>query len=367
MKINISNQEKRDSSSKVLDISWGTILKIVSTVIALAFLWAVKDLLVWFLFALVISILFEPIIGFFVKKRLPRVVAAVLVYFFVFGILSYAFYSSLPYFITEIQRFSSTVPQHLPEYFEKVSPFFSGLGLEAFESFDNFLLSVRKPFEEMARNVFSTLITFLGGFFAAFFTISMAFFLSLEQGLMEKGLTLFFPKRFEAYLYNLWQSSKRKVVGWFLMRIVGVLFVGLSAYLSFKILGVHYPVSLAALMGIFDFIPIVGPLVATIFVVMVVSTDSLLKALFVFAALGLIQLIENAILLPALSKRMIRVPSVVVLVALFIGGKLWGVLGAILAVPLFAILFEFLKDFIQERKEELFLNKKEEVKEEQDL
>jgi predicted PurR-regulated permease PerM len=44
----------------------------------------------------------------------------------------------------------------------------------------------------------------------------------------------------------------------------------------------------------------------------------------------------------------------VVLVALFIGGKLWGVLGAILLIPLVAILFEFLKDFLKEKKEELF-------------
>ena len=358
MKINISEQEKKDSlsPSKILDISWGTIFKISATIIFLYFIFLLKDVIIWFLFALVISILFEPAVSLLTKRKVPRVAAVALVYSFVFGVFSYVTYMALPFLVSEIQNFSQIFPQQLPGYFEKISPLLKGMGLEAFESFDSFLESLKQPFEEMTRSVFGTVVALLGGFFASFFTISMAFFLSLEKSLMEKGLALFSPKKYEEYFLGLWNRSKEKVVGWFLMRIIGVIFVGLSSFIAFKMLEVNYPVSLAALIGVLDFIPVIGPLVATIFIVIVVSTDSFLKAVLVLAALAIIQLIENGVLLPALSRRMIKVPPVIVLVGLFIGGHLWGVLGAILAVPLFAILFEFIRDFLKERREKLFLD-----------
>jgi len=329
-------------------------LKLGLAAIILYFLFLIKDLIIWFVFALVISILFEPTIGLLARKRVPRLVAVVFVYLFIFGILSYLSYLSLPFFISEIQNFSEVLPQQIPGFFERISPLFKQLGIEAFESFDTFMNSFRNVFDQMAKNVFSTLIIVFGGIMATFFTISMALFLSLEKGLMEKGLTLFFPKKYEAYLSELWQKSKQKVVGWFLMRVIGVIFVGISSFIAFSFLGVHYPLSLAVIAGVSDFIPIIGPLVAIIFISMVVSVDSLLKAAFVFAAFGIIELIENGVLFPILAKRIIRIPPIIVLIALFIGGKLWGVLGAILLIPLVAILFEFLKDFLKEKKEEVF-------------
>lgn len=338
------------NNKKILDISWGTIFKISITIVFLYFLYLIKELIIWFIFALVISILLEPVIGILTKKRVPRVVAVVSIYLFIFGILSYALYSALPFLISEIQNFSEIFPKQLPAYFEKISPMFKGLGVEAFENFETLLNTLKKPFEEMARNVFSALITLFGGIFAAFFTISLAIFLSLEKGLMEKGLAVFFPKEYENYLLNLWNKSKEKVTGWFLMRIIGVLFVGLSSYIAFRALGANYPVSLAVLAGLFDFIPIVGPLVAAILIFIVLSLDNFLMAIFVLIAFGLIQLIENTVLFPVLARKIIRISPVLILVALFIGGKLWGVLGAILLVPLVAILFEFFRDFLKKRR-----------------
>lgn len=352
------DQEKKlpSESSNFLDISWGTIFKISIALIFIYFLYLISDLIIWFIFALVLSILLEPAIELLTKRRIPHLFAVVIIYFFIFGILGYAFYITLPFFISEIRDLSAGLPQQIPIFFEKISPMFKQLGIDAFESVDVFLANFQRPLEEMARNVFNFLTIIFGGIVAAFFTIGMAFFLSLEKGLMEKGLILFFPKKYENYLLSLWNKSKEKVIGWFLMRVIGVIFVGLSSYITFKILNVNYPVSLAAIGGIFDFVPIIGPLVASVLIFIVVALDNFLKAIFVLAVFTLIQLIENTVLLPALSRKMINVPPIIVLIGLFIGGKLWGMLGAVILVPLVAILFEFLKDFLRENKEEMLLN-----------
>lgn len=351
-------QEKKLSpdSFKFLDISWGMIFKILITILFVYFIYLIRDLIVWFIFALVLSILFEPIINILTKRKIPRIFAVTIVYLFFFGILAYVSYISLPFLISEVRDFSAGFPQQIPVFFEKISPTFKQLGVNTFESFDTFLANFQKPLEEVTKNVFSILLVFFGGIMSTFFTIGMSFFISLEKGLMEKILILFFPKKYEDYLIGLWNKSKDKVIGWFLMRVIGVIFVGLSSYIAFLILNIDYPVSLAAIAGVFDFVPIVGPLIAAIIIFITVALDSVLKAIFVIVVFAIIGSIENNVLFPVLSRKIIRVPPLIVLVSLFIGGKLWGVVGAIVLVPLIAIMFEFLKDFIKENKEEMFFN-----------
>ncbi len=71
----------------------------------------------------------------------------------------------------------------------------------------------------------------------------------------------------------------------------------------------------------------------------------------VLAAFTLIQQIENNILTPWLSKKFVEMSPALVLLALAVGGQLWGVLGAILAVPLVGVIAEFGKDYAQKRRE----------------
>lgn len=347
---------KHSSKKQLLDISWGTIFKIIVAAASLYFLFLIKELIIWFLFALIISIILEPVIKFLVKRKIPRSVSTIFVYFFIFSIACFFIYLTVPFFITEIQSFSKILAVEIPNYFEKVSPVLRDSGIETFENFETFINNFQEPLKKMSGNVFNTFIAFFGGILATFFTISLAIFLSLEKKLMEKGLALFFPKKYENYLLNLWNRSKNKVTGWFLTRILSVVFVGILSYLAFVALKVDYPVSFAIFIGAFDFIPIIGPLIAAIFICAAISMDSLLKAAFVLIVLALIQIIENNVLMPVLTGKIVKISPALVLIALFIGGELWGILGAVLLVPLVAMLFEFLKDFLSEKKEELFLD-----------
>ena len=80
--------------------------------------------------------------------------------------------------------------------------------------------------------------------------------------------------------------------------------------------------------------------------------DSWTKAVFILIAFTLLQQIEGNIISPILTKKFVGIPAVLVLVALLIGSQLWGILGAILAIPLAGVIFEFLRDFLRKRKNE---------------
>jgi len=332
---------------KTLDISWETILKISIAIICLYLFYLIRNVLLWFIFAIIISVLLEPLIDFLIRRKVPRLISVIIVYFLIFGAISLLIYLTVPIFVAEIRQFA----QILPQYFEKISPPLKTLGLRAFENIEEFTELLSKTLEKMATTIFSAIAAIFGGIFVTFSIFSFSLFLSLEEKPIERALILIFPKKYEAFLLDLWSRCKIRVSGWFLSRIFCCFFVGFFSYFAFLILNTKYPFSLALLAGLLDFIPIIGPVITGILIFVIVSLDNFLKALFVLVIFILIQQIENNILLPALTKKFVGLPPVLVLLALAVGGILWGIWGAILAIPIFGILFEFTKEFLKERKE----------------
>ncbi len=334
------------NKERFLDISWGSIVKIFVAVLGLYMFFLVKDILLWLIFGMVISILFNPIIEFFVALRVPRVVAAVGIYLASFGLLALMIYAMAPFFTIELQRFS----ERFPEYFNSISPPLKDLGLVAFSDVQGLVDVLNKNAEAIASGVLNGLFAVLGGIVSTIFVLSMALFVSLEERTIERGISFLFPKRYEALAFNIWRKSQKRVSGWFLSRIISSLFVGLLTYFTLLIFDVRYPVSLSVIAGVTNFVPIVGPLIAGLLIAVVVGLDSPLRALFMVGAFTLIQQIENNVLTPLLSRRFVGLHPVLVLISLAIGGRLWGMMGAFLAVPLVGILFEFLHDFTERKK-----------------
>lgn len=330
-----------------LNLSWDAIFKIAVIVIVFYLLYSIRDIFIWFIFALVIAVLFDPVIDFLQKKKIPRVLGAIAVYVSTFGLLGLLIYSVAPVFAHEINQFVDT----LPTYFERVAPPLQGLGFEAFKDIKSLTTALGKSLEAMADNIFSAAFSFFGGIASTIFVIATGFFLSIEDRVMERALMLLFPKRYEALALNIWQRGKRKVSGWFGARVLACLFVAVASYITLLLFGVKYPFTLALLAGVLNFVPYLGAAVTGIILFLLIFPLSMMKALFVLIAFILIQQIDGNVLSPILMKKIIGLPPALVLMSMVIGGKLWGVMGAILIIPLAGILFEFTKEFLEKKKE----------------
>lgn len=335
-------------NSRVLDISWGSIVKLTVAFFSLYFLYLLRDILVWVIFGLIFSVLFNPAIDFLSRKYFPRVLATVLIYVIVFGVLGLTIYLTAPLFLTEINQFS----QIFPQYFEKVSPFLRGLGIEAFENFESFSQTFEQGLSQASANIFSAVGTVFGGILSAVTIFAIALFLSLEEKGIDKIIGILTPKRYEAFALNLWARSQKKVGGWFGARIICCLFVGLMTFVTCYALNIKYATSFGFMAGVLNIIPIIGSIIPAILIIVLVALTSWTKAMFFLIAFIIIQQIEGNILTPVLTKKFIGLPPVLVLVAVMAGAKLWGIMGALLAIPIAGIGFEFLRDFLKKRKEE---------------
>lgn len=333
---------------KVLDISWETIVKMAIAFFTFYLLYLIRDILIWVIFGLIISVLFNPAIDFLQKKRFPRSLATILIYVVLFITMGFFIYSLAPLFVTEIQQFS----QFFPEYFEKISVPLRGLGIEAFENFETFTKTFEEGLTKASANIFSAVGSIFGGLLSAFTIFSIALFLSLEEKSVDRVIGILAPKRYEALALSLWERSQRKVSGWFGSRIICGLFVGLTTYVTCYVLNIKYAVSFALLAGTLNIVPIIGPVVVGVAVAVLVAATSWTKAVFFVVAFIIIQQIEGNILSPVLTRKFIGLPPVLVLVSVMVGGKLWGLMGALLAIPISGIFFEFFRDFLKKRKEE---------------
>jgi predicted PurR-regulated permease PerM len=339
------------AQEQILDISWKTIIKIFMSIFIFYIIYLAREIALWFLFALAISILLDPAINFLRRIHIPRIISILIVYLSIFGILGLLIYITAPIFISEIRQFA----QYLPGYFEQVSPFLRQFGIDTVQNFDDFTSMLSSNLQQSSRSIINALMVFFGGVAAAISILTMAFFLSLEEKGVEKFILLLSPAKYEEQIANIFEKVQKKVAGWFAARLLACLFVGIASYIVFFIFGIKYAFVLALISGFLNFIPYIGPWITTVLLIVLIaiSTGSWMIILYVLIAITAVQEIENKLLTPLLMKRMTDIPPVLVLVSLLLGAKIFGFLGMIFAVPVFGIIYETIKEFLEKRREEV--------------
>lgn len=334
---------------QTLDISWRTIIKVLVTCFILYILFLARDVLVWFFFALMISLLLDPAINFLRWWRIPKILSVILVYLSIFGLLGLMIYLTAPIFIFELTQFSS----NLPVYFEKINPLLNEVGIEVSQNFDDVTSMLTSGLKESSGSIVRAITTFFGGISSAVLIFALAFFISLEDKGTERLVAFLAPRKYQENIMQLFHRAQYKVSMWFGARVLACLFVGLASLITFYLLGIPYAFILALLSGVLNFIPYIGPAATMLIAILFVgAADSWLTAGYVAIILIVIQEIENKVLTPILMKKFLDLPPVLVLLSILVGGVMFGFLGTLFAVPVFGIIYEFTKEFIQKRNEE---------------
>ena len=332
-----------------LDISWATIIKVFIAIFIFYIIYLARSIAIWFLFALAISILLDPAINVLQKIKLPRIVAILTVYLAIFGILGLLIYISAPIFINEISQFV----QNLPGYFAEINPILKQFGLDTAQNLNDFSGIITSNLQQSSQSIIKAIMIFFGGVASTLSILTMAFFLSLEEKGVENVLLLCSPKKYEEYIKDIFRRVQTRVAGWFGARLFACLFVGIASYIVFYIFGLKYAFIFALISGFLDFIPYIGPWITDIILIafVAISTGSWLIVLYILIAITIIQEIENKLLTPLLMKKMTNIPPVLVIVSLLLGAEIFGFLGMIFAVPVFGIIYEFTKEFLEKRRE----------------
>lgn len=125
-------------------------------------------------------------------------------------------------------------------------------------------------------------------------------------------------------------------------QLLDAVIVGIMAMIALSLLNLRYALLIGALAGMFNLIPFLGPIIGCLaaVIVSIVDTASFSGVFPIIAAFAVIKLLDDVIVQPTVVSKSVELHPVVVIVAIFAGGHVGGILGMVVAVPLVSIVKE---------------------------
>ena len=339
------------SSRNEFSISTGSIIKLVLIPVLFYVLFILRDLLLIVLTAVVVASAIEPMTKWFIEYRFPRLLAVLLIYLALAATVTLTFYLLFIPVLNETSNVLSTLSQYVnsadtqlltnipPQQNSVVEQISGSFSLKEIAREVNLLIS------NVSGGIFSTISAVFGGLLSFILVIVLSFYLAVQENGIPTFLSMISPVQYRKYVINLWRRAEKKIGLWMQGQVVLVILVGVLVYLGLTLLGIEHALLLAILAGLFEIIPIFGPILSAIpAIIIAFSGGGVSSALLVAGFYLIVQQFENQLIVPLVIKKVVGLPAIIVILALIAGGTLAGFLGVLLSVPLAAVAMEFFTD-----------------------
>ncbi|MDD3919458.1 MAG: AI-2E family transporter [Candidatus Pacebacteria bacterium] len=332
-----------------IDLSWKSIARVFTFALFVYCLFYFSEIILWVFLALVISFLFNPLIDALEAKKVSRAISAILIYGIFMGLIILFTLSFFPPLITEL----SSLASNFYVYANSFLSFLSEYGFNV-PDFANLFSTFQEQITGIVKNTVSFAGSIMGQLFAFMTIFTLAIFLSIEKQFPVNFIKIFtITKETEERVLSTFEESKKQVVGYFNAKLLACVFIAIATFVFLSILGMKYSLLLSIFAGILNIVPIVGPIISCLLMVFFAAFDSWVKVLIVVVFSILIQQIESNIIVPVLTKKILGIPTVLVLLSVLIGAKIGGLLGAIFIIPVVGIIYDFIQKYFNRRKEKV--------------
>lgn len=340
-----------------ITITAGAIWKGILAVLFVALLYYLRDLVLVILTSVVIASAIEPVARWGQENKIPRAVTVIFVYIIIAILLIGVLILFVPPIVNEFLAISNDLPNQLSSFnFSQLIPeslltgIPSGEGILGGLSFEALADNVKGLVSGLSNGVLGTISTIFGGALSFILILVLSFYLAVQERGIENFLRVVTPIDKEAYLVNLWRRGQEKIGKWLQGQVVLGVLIAVLVYLGLTIFtDVKYALVLALLAGLFEIIPVFGPILAAVPAIILGFAISPTTGLIVILIYIIIQQFENHLIYPLVVTKIVGVPPLLVIIALVVGAKLAGFLGIILSIPASAILVEILHDLEKEK------------------
>lgn len=350
------NKLKRDSNKPVIviEFSWQVLFVLL---IALAFIFWGKELVTIGIFifaALVIMSAARPVVNWLVRRKFSKGWAVTVTYMFAIVIFSALISAVIVPLINQV----GTIRDTLPELVDRFVSDFDGISIGAFaidsttitNMTDDFLqnFSVTDSFASLAGTV-GSVFSFSTMFLAA---IVFSIYILLDHdNLLDLGLTRISSDDRRKRVKKLVVDLENKLGVWLLGQATVSAIAGIVMGIALSLFGVPFALPLAVFIALMDAIPSIGATIATIpvFIIALIANGPLTALLVVIIFIAY-QQIENTFISPKIMGNAVGIKPVFILLIAVSFLILFGVWGALLAVPIVAIIQIFYEFYIDLQK-----------------
>jgi predicted PurR-regulated permease PerM len=302
--------------------------------------------------AIILGTVIRPIINWLHLHKLPRLTGAILVYA-VSLILALAFILLL--FPLAFEQ-GAKIIENIPDYYQSIrdgiedSPYSLILGVSQ-------VLPLEIPsFSEVQQTGPETVSSteqamgYISSTSRGVFIFVIGLILTLHWALdgqrTIRSLLFLLPKSQRGDLSELVTSMELKISYFILGKGVLSLVVGIFALIAYMIIGLPNALALALIAGVLEAVPMIGPTLGAIPAAIIALSISPGKLIWVVVATIAIQFLENNLLVPRIMSKAVGVNPFVSLLSIFAFGSLFGIAGALMAIPIAAIIQLLLDRFV---------------------
>lgn len=337
-----------------IEISAGTIWRIVLIGLLLWLLFLVREVLLLLFFAFVIVSAASPIVEKLEKKRIPRTASALLIYLAFFLIVGTFFYFLIPVALEELKKLGESLPVYLQGFqifLQDLTELASSYRLE--ENVKTLIENGTNRISDSLGGIFSNIFSILSGLLKVVITLSLSFYMLVKKDGVRGFLQAVIPKKHQEYAIDLIIRIQNKLGRWLIGMFSLMVIIFILNYIVLRALGVPFALLLAITGGLLEVIPYIGPTMALIPAALVALTVSPLSMVLVIVSYILIQQMENYLITPLVMKKAVGLNPVIIISAILIGGQLAGFLGVIIAVPFATAVSVFMKDILNSQNDNL--------------
>ena len=331
-------------------VTWTTSQVVLATIfVVCVFLtfWLLYSLrLVLFLFfvAIVIGTAIRPAVEWLHRRGISRSAGIIIIYILLAALLTGFIAMIFPLLADQ----ATEISRNLPGYYGEARSWLINSSNRLLQNIGwrmpselSLLGSRNTETEEVINQITQTIFytnLVLKGILSTLAVFLLAYYWTQEGNLVLRSMLRIFPSQRRKNIKEFLQLAETKIGGY--VRGQGLLCVaiGVAALIAYLLIGLPYTLVLAVFAGVMEMVPIFGPALGAIPAFLVALSVDPSKAIWVVVATVVIQLLENAVLVPRIMKNSMGVNPIIVLLSLIAFSSVFGLGGALLALPLAAII-----------------------------
>lgn len=307
-------------------------------------LYRLRMVLFLFFVAIVIGTAIRPAVEWLHRRGVSRATGIIIIYILIAALVAGFFAMIFPLLADQ----AAAISKSLPEYYSNFRSALINSGNRLLQNIGwripsqiSLLISQEPNTQEVLSQMERTLLSaglVLRAILGTLVVFLLAYYWTQERNFILRALLRVVPSQRKKSTREFLQLAETKLGGYIRGQGLLCVAVGLAAFIAYLLIGLPFTLVLAIFAGFMELVPIFGPALGAIPAFLVALSLDPPRAVWVVVATGIIQALENAVLVPRIMRHSMGVNPIIVLLSLIAFSSVFGFMGAILALPLAAII-----------------------------
>lgn len=314
-----------------ITISTRSIIRAIAIPLIMYLLWINRDLAFSLFIAFILMSALRPIVLYLHTRRsIPRPIASIFVIVVTLVFVVVAIGTVLPPAVSE----TVGLIEKLPDIVRSLNP--AILRYIQIQEITRYLPDVANQAVSILGGIFNnTLLVVLTIFFSYYLLANEK---TIDESFIKGFLGRHLSKDKINEIVRVVHSAQSRLASWFWGELTLMLAVGSISYVGFSWIGIKYALPLAVLAGIFEALPSIGPTTVAFISVLIGFGQSPVIGFAALAVSFIVQQVENYFLVPFIMKKAVGLNPIVTMLAVILGMRFGGPLGALLAIPTYVLI-----------------------------